>query len=95
MFAQAIDITKLAMIVAQVSQVVADTDKAGNTISGSRKRKITSLINSMKLTAVQKYMLMGYFGYKNKNGEKQVKTYIQSLKLTKTEKETLFKMCGY
>lgn len=95
LFAQAIDITQLAMIVAQVSQVVADTDKSGKTISGSRKAKITSLINSMKLTATQKYMLMGYFGYKNANGERQVKTYIQSLKLTKTEKETLFEMCGY
>ena len=95
LFAQAIDITQLAMIVAQVSQVVADTDKSGKTISGSRKAKITSLINSMKLTATQKYMLMGYFGYKNTNGERQVKTYIQSLKLTKTEKETLFEMCGY
>ena len=95
LFAQAIDITQLAMIVAQASQVVADTDKSGKTISGSRKAKITSLINSMKLTATQKYMLMGYFGYKNANGERQVKTYIQSLKLTKTEKETLFEMCGY
>ena len=95
LFAQAIDITKLAMIVSQVSQVVADTDKEGNTISGSRKAKIVSIINSMQLTATQKYMLMGYFGYKNANGERQVKTYIQSLKLTKTEKETLFKMCGY
>ena len=95
LFAQAIDITKLAMIVSQVSQVVADTDKEGNTISGSRKAKIVSIINQSKLTATQKYMLMGYFGYKNANGERQVKTYIQSLKLTKTEKETLFKMCGY
>lgn len=49
----------------------------------------------MNLTATQKYMLMGYLGYKNVNGERQVKTYIQSLKLTKTEKETLFEMCGY
>jgi hypothetical protein len=95
LFAQAIDITKLAMIVAQVSQIVADTDKSGKTISGSRKAKVVSLINSMNLTATQKYMLMGYFGYKNTNGERQVKTYVQSLKLTKTEKETLFKMCGY
>ncbi len=95
LFAQAIDITKLAMIVAKVSQVVADIDKSGKTISGSRKSKIINLINSMNLTATQKYILMGYLGYKNTNGERQVKAYIQSLKLTKTEKETLFKMCGY
>lgn len=95
LFAQAIDIVKLAKIVAQVSQVEADTDKNGKVVSGSRKAKITQIVNSMNLTAVQKYMLMGYFGYKNAKGEKQVKSYIQSLKLTKTEKETLFKMCGY
>lgn len=95
LFAQAIDITKLAMIVSQVSQIEADVDKNGKTISGSRKEKIIALLNSMNLTAVQKYMLMGYFGYKNANGERQVKTYIQSLKLTKTEKETLLSMCGY
>lgn len=95
LFAQAINITKLAMIVAQASQVVADTDEDGKAISGSKKAKIISLINSMNLTATQKYILMGYFGYKNTKGKIQVKTYIQSLKLTKTEKETLFKMCGY
>ena len=95
LFAQAIDITKLAMIVSQVSQIEADVDKNGKAISGSRKEKIIALLNSMNLTAVQKYMLMGYFGYKNTNGERQVKTYIQSLKLTKTEKETLLSMCGY
>ena len=83
------------MIVSQVSQIEADVDKNGKTISGSRKEKIIALLNSMNLTAVQKYMLMGYFGYKNANGERQVKTYIQSLKLTKTEKETLLSMCGY
>lgn len=95
LFAQAIDITKLAMIVSQVSQIEADVDKNGKTISGSRKEKIIALLNSMNLTAVQKYMLMGYFGYKNSKGEQQVKFYIQSLKLTKTEKETLLSMCGY
>lgn len=95
LFAQAISITKLAMIVAQASQVVADTDEDGKAISGSKKAKIINLINSMNLTATQKYILMGYFGYKNTKGKIQVKTYIQSLKLTKTEKETLFKMCGY
>ena len=95
LFAQAIDIEKLALVVSQVALLESDKDKDGKTISGSKKTKITQIVNSMKLSAVQKYMLMGYFGYKNVNGERQVKSYIQSLKLTKTEKETLFKMCGY
>jgi len=95
LFAQAIDISNLAMIVSKISQITSDKDKKGKTISGSKKTKIVNVLNSMNLTAVQKYMLMGYFGYKNLNGELQVKKYIQSLKLTKNEKETLFSMSGY
>lgn len=95
LFAQAIDIVTLSKIVSQASQIEADTDKNGKTVLGSKKSKITQLINSANLTAVQKYMLMGYFGYKNTNGERQVKLYIESLKLTKTEKQSLLKMSGY
>ena len=94
LFAQAIDIVKLAKIVAQASQLTSD-EEDGKVVAGSKKAKVVALINSSNLTAVQKYMLMGYFGYKNTKGETQVKLYIQSLKLTKTEKETLFKMSGY
>ncbi len=95
LFAQAIDIVTLSKIVSEASQIEADLDKNGKTVTGSKKSKITELINSANLTAVQKYMLMGYFGYKNTNGERQVKLYIESLKLTKTEKQSLLKMSGY
>lgn len=95
LFAQAIDVVTLSKIVGQVSQLESDKDKNGYVLTGSKKQKIVNLLNNMRLTAIQKYMVMGYFGYKNANGERQVKAFIQTLKLTKTEKETLYKMSGY
>lgn len=95
LFAEAIPIEQLAMAISQAQIYTADTDKKGVTISGSRKAKIQAYINSLGLTAVQKYMIMGYLGYTNKYGETQVKSYINRLKLTKSQKEKLFEMSGY
>lgn len=95
LFSSAFEIEKLAMILSQLKTIEADKDKNGNSISGSKKQKITQLLNKMKLSAVQKYMLMGYMGYKNVKGISQVKSYIQSLKLTKSQKEKLYSYCGY
>jgi hypothetical protein len=95
LFGTAIPIEQLAMAVAQASQFEADADKAGNAISGSRKIKVQKFIAGLKLTAVQKYMIMGYLGYVNANGASQVKAYINGLKLSKLQKETLYEMSGY
>ena len=38
---------------------------------------------------------MGYLGYSNKNGESQVKAYINRLNLSKSEKEKLLAYSGY
>lgn len=95
LFAKAIDISSLAIIVATARNIEADTDKKGNIISGSRKKKVQTYINSLGLKAAQKYMIMGYLGYSNKNGQQQVKSYIQRLSLTKSEKEKLYEYSGY
>lgn len=95
LFAKAIDISSLAIIVATARSIEADTDKKGNIISGSRKKKVQTYINSLGLKAAQKYMIMGYLGYSNKNGQQQVKSYIQRLSLTKSEKEKLYEYSGY
>ena len=95
LFAEAIDIEKLAIIIATANALTADLDKKGNVISGTRKRKVQAYVNSLKLSAAQKYMIMGYLGYTNVNGEGQVKAYINRLKLTKSEKEKLLKYSGY
>jgi len=95
LFAEAIDIEKLAIIIATARAIKADTDKNGKSISGTRKAKIQKYVASLKLTAVQKYMVMGYLGYSNKNGESQVKAYINRLNLSKSEKEKLLAYSGY
>ena len=95
LFAEAIDIEKLAIIVATANSLKADLDKKGVAISGTRKVKIQSYVNSLQLKAVEKYMIMGYLGYKNTKGEIQVKAYINRLSLTKTEKAKLLEYSGY
>ena len=96
LFAGAIDIEKLALIVATARTIVGDTDKKGKVVSGSRKKKVQAYINSLNLKAVQKYMVMGFLGYKNANGKTQVETYIKKLSnLSKSEKETLLEYSGY
>lgn len=95
LFAEAIDIEKLALIIASAQYITADTDNKGKAISGSRKRKIQAYINSLSLKAAEKYMIMGYLGYKNINGEAQVKAYINTLNLTKQEKIRLLEYSGY
>ncbi len=95
LFAEAIDIEKLALIVATARAMTADTDNNGNAISGTRKAKIQSYINSLRLAAAQKYMIMGYLGYSNTMGETQVKSYINRLSLTSDEKKQLLQYSGY
>lgn len=95
LFAEAIDIEKLAIIVATARQIAADTDKNGKALSGTRKAKIQVYFNSLRLTAAQKYMIMGYLGYSNTKGESQVKSYINTLPMSKTEKAQLLKWSGY
>lgn len=95
LFAKAVDIPSLAIIVATARELESDKDKNGKTISGSKKAKVQSYINSLKLNATQKYMIMGYLGYTNKYGASQVKRYIQSLSLTTSQKELLYEYSGY
>ena len=95
LFATAISIEDLALIVQQAKLIASDKDRKGNTINGSKKRKIQNFLQQQNLTAAEKYMIMGYLGYKNSVGEYKVKAYIQRLKLTRKEKEALLKYSGY
>lgn len=91
----AIDITKIASAYGQIAELTADTDKKGNVISGTKKAKVQRLVNSLRLSAAQKYILMGFLGYKNVNGESTVHTYVRSLGLTGEMQLSLLEMCGY
>lgn len=95
LFAEALDVELLAMISARAGELKADVDKNGKAISGSRKAKVTKLVSSLRLTATEKYMVMGFLGYRQTNGANQVKAYINKLDLSKTEKEKLYAYCGY
>lgn len=95
LFSKIIDLPSLAIIAATCNAMESDVDKEGNTVTGSRRKKIEKYIQSLRLTAAEKYMIMGYFGYKNQNGRSVVRAKIQSLRLTKEQKEKLFAYCGY
>jgi hypothetical protein len=96
LFAEAIDMDKLALIAATAQEIKADVNKEGKAISGTRLRKIEAFVEGLKLKAAQKYMIMGYLGYKNKNGEDKVRAYISSVSsLSKSEKDKLMGYAGY
>ena len=95
LFAEAIDIEKLALILAEARSIEGDKDRQGNTVAGSKKRKVQLYINALRLSAAQKYMVMGYLGYRNLNGENQVRLYVNRLNLSKAEKKRLLEYSGY
>jgi len=95
LFTSVFDVGELILVEKVASALSSDRDGEGAIISGTRKKKVQQLIQGLNLTAVKKYMLMGYLGYKNLLGRSQVRTYIQSLRLTKTQKEKLFEYSGY
>jgi len=95
LFAEAIDIEKLAIIIATARAIEADKDKNGKAIAGTKKRKLQTFVNSLRLSAAEKYMVMGYLGYSNANGRAQVQSYISGLNLNKSEREALLSYSGY
>ncbi len=95
LFSQVFDVAFLSFILAAVSNLASDKDKNGNVVSGSLKRKIELYLNSLNLTSAQKYIIMGYLGYKNTKGESEVKSYISKYGLNDSEQKALLKYCGY
>lgn len=95
LFFKALPIEKIMIIIKSAKELESDKDENGKTLAGSKKRKVQEYISKLSLTAAEKYMIMGYLGYKNALGQQQVKSYIQRLPLSKAEKEALFSYCGY
>jgi len=95
LFMSAFDAETLATIIVKLKSIEADKDKFGRSVSGSRKEKIIKYIESLRLSAAQKYMILGYLGYKNTKGEEKVRKYISGLKISNEEKELLLKYSGY
>jgi hypothetical protein len=64
-------------------------------LKNSRKNKITSWIKKLNVAPAEKYILMSFAGYKNTNGKSTVDSYLRRKGLSKNEKETILKWCGY
>lgn len=75
--------------------ITSDYDANGDVVSGSRKQKVTQYMKSLRLTATQKYMLMGLLGYKNANGESQVRSQLIRSGFRGEELEVMLELCGY
>lgn len=75
--------------------ILPDYNEDGSVVYNSKKNKVIKYLNSLDIPAPQKYILLGSLGYKNTYGKKLVRDYIQSLPLSKVEKEELWKMAGY
>ncbi|MBQ9760148.1 MAG: hypothetical protein IJW16_02235 [Clostridia bacterium] len=95
LFAEAMDLSKLVSAVAVARAFESDKDKHGKVIAGSKKKKVIAYVQSLNLTAVEKYMIMGFLGYTNTKGKTAVRAHINSLNLAKSEKAQLLKWSGY
>ena len=58
-----IPVSEYLSYVAMTQDVEADKDRNGKTISGSKKRKILAIIDSLDLTIYQKNILYELSGY--------------------------------
>ena len=82
-----------------------DTDKKGNVIEGSKRKKVVQIVNSLNVSSTQKILLLAAKGYAIKDGDirgvsadkakKTMLSYIMRQKLSKEEKAELAKACGF
>lgn len=73
----------------------SDVDENGNTITGSKKTKVVNYINSMKLSATEKAILIKLNNYSLSGYDEKIINYINSKELTKEEKTSLLDQLGY
>ena len=87
LFGQIVSPEKLALAIAEAPLLVENvTDK---------KSAVQRYLQGSKLSAMEKYALMGYFGYKPTNGQSIVEGAISKTNLTKAQKKLLLEKCGY
>ena len=89
-----------------VRGITSDKDYEGNTISGSKRKKVVASIKGMNISVDQKLLLICASGYALQdndlprmtavNAKKRLLRYILNLKgATQTEKTELAEMCGF
>jgi hypothetical protein len=76
--------------------ITSDTDKAGNAISGSKRKKVIAEVNKLKISTEQKLLLIAAKGYAlSEKDKKRLLNYILKLKTSRENREELAKMCGF
>ena len=95
LLSRAINPEVLAVVMAVCGEITADVDKDGKVVAGSKRKKVEAFVESLKLKAAQKYMIMGALGYKNKKGREKVLAYVNGLGLSKSEREAIMAYSGY
>lgn len=82
-----------ALHLSVIAGIEADKDKAGNTVANSRKSKVHDYIESQRLTALQKYILLILAGYKPAEaGKDQVRRAINRLSVSHDVKADLLEL---
>lgn len=92
LFASGIKLEDMAIIVGMAKVIEADKDRNGNTIAGSKKKKIVAMLERQRLTADQKYLMLAYLGYST--DMERVERYVNRLRLTRDEKKALLEECA-
>ena len=87
------------------SKIESQKDKNGETVSGSKKAQTVKLIKAMKISDVQKLLLLTSSGYSISDSEfnnwskatakNKLLKYIFSLNVSKSEKERIAEICGF
>lgn len=96
----------LAMLHVATKGLTSDTDKLGNAISGSKRKKVVEAINQLDVSSEQKLLLICAKGYALKDGDlrglsaerakKLLLRYILRMgKLNKQQKAELAALCGF
>lgn len=95
LLSRAVDPEVLAIVLAVCGEMQADIGKDGKPVANSKRRKVEEYVDSLKLRAAQKYMIMGALGYKNTKGKEKVEAYVRGLGLTTSEREAIMEYSGY
>ena len=102
---RALSVDTLALYRTSVRGLASDKDKDGNTVAGSKRKKVIAAINAMGVRREERLLLIASSGYALQDGDVRgmsaeaaknlLLRYILSMKNSKDEKAALAKACGF
>jgi hypothetical protein len=88
---EAVGAVDVSVYLTEIASIESDKDKNGETIPNSRRDKVHNYIQRLRLTALQKYVLMTLAGYKPTDmGKTQVERYLRSKGFTAKESKAIW-----